>query len=124
MDEERLDRLILQPPLRDCWQVHQALDACGPGELRLLEQWLAEGRVRGDWRRAAVRRRIEAIGKGNRRGAEGAEAAEWESHIPCDSCHTKCPGPCARYDAWLAANPARSRQPAQKPEITDTEWVS
>jgi hypothetical protein len=56
-----LIRGILVPPLRDRVRVENALLACPRRWILLLGGLLNAGLVRGDWRRALVRKRIRVL---------------------------------------------------------------
>jgi len=54
---------ILDTPRFNRRLVHVALLRCTPADLPILQHWLAVFLVHGDWRRVAVRKRIDELRK-------------------------------------------------------------
>ncbi len=55
------EREILEPPLRERVRVERALRRLRPGNALPLTCLIESGKVRGDWRRTLVRKRIEEL---------------------------------------------------------------
>jgi len=55
---------ILKPPLRERERVEKALANAEPKDALILALLINQGGVRGDWRRALVRRRIQELVEG------------------------------------------------------------
>jgi len=64
MNQMQLRAAILQTPKRHRAAFDDALAAVTADQLGLLRTWLNAGLVLGDWRRAAVTRRIEELEAG------------------------------------------------------------